>query len=136
MRRTILTLTLTLALAGCGPNLRQRVAPYPPEGKSPEAFSVDDASCASWAHTVASTSVALVATRVVVGGALGAGLGAGLGALAGSIVGDPYSGAALGATEGAVIGGVAGLTSSALDYDRSATEAYRNCMAAKGYVVR
>jgi len=61
--------------------------------------------------------------------------GAVQGAIAGSFFGMADSGAAIGAAMGGASGGLQGAAGGAAAQDQRLMAAYRNCMAARGYVV-
>lgn len=95
----------------------------------------DSAACDAWARASAGSGLDSTAAGGVGGAAVGSALGAGLGAIAGSFFGAADTGAALGAALGGVQGAAHGAAGSAAAWDARLTAAYRNCMAARGYVV-
>ena len=126
---------LCMGLAACGPPLSQRTAPYPAYGQPWERMSQDSMQCDSWARANAGSQGDAAAGGAVGGALVGAAVGAGLGAIAGSFFGMADSGAAIGAAMGGASGGLQGAADSAVAQDQRLMAAYRNCMAARGYVV-
>lgn len=134
--KSLLNLLVILAAAGgCGPALQQRVAPYPGYGQGFPQVQHDTAECDSWARSMAGSPGDATMGGAAVGALDGAATGAALGAIAGAIFGDAGSGAAFGAALGATSGGLGGAAGGAEAYDFRLVNAYRNCMAARGYVV-
>lgn len=133
----ILAVAVTTYVSGCSTpvNLQQRVAPYPGYGQSPMQMKHDSAQCESWAQSHANLSGDDAANGTLGGAALGSALGAGMGAIAGSFLESPREGAEIGASVGAARGAVEGAAGSAIAQDARLLAAYRNCMAARGYVV-
>lgn len=91
--------------------------------------------CEEWARANAGSAGASAGTGAAGGALVGAALGAGLGAVAGSFFGVADTGAALGAAMGGASGGLQGAAGGAAAQDARLMVAYRNCMAARGYVV-
>ena len=100
-----------------------------------ERMSQDSMQCDSWARANAGSQGNAAAGGAVGGALVGAAVGAGLGAIAGSFFGMADSGAAIGAAMGGASGGLQGAADSAVAQDQRLMAAYRNCMAARGYVV-
>jgi len=126
---------LCVGLVACGPPLSQRNAPYPAYDQSWERTSQDSMACDSWARANAGSQGDAAAGGAAGGALVGAAVGAGLGAIAGSFFGMADSGAAIGAAMGGASGGLQGAADSAAAQDQRLMTAYRNCMAARGYVV-
>jgi hypothetical protein len=135
--RLALPLALGLVSAACatvptGPG----VMVLPGQGKSFEAFQVDDAVCRQFAAQQTGTTTQQASGQSATGAAaIGTVLGAGLGAAIGAAAGDPGIGAAVGAGTG-LLGGTAVGVSRA---DAATTTvqgrydiAYLQCMYAKG----
>jgi Glycine-zipper domain len=136
-RHLALPLAVGLLAAACatvptGPG----VMVLPGQGKSFEAFQVDDMICRQFAAQQTGTTTERVSGQNSVGtAAIGTVLGAGLGAAVGAAAGDPGIGAAVGAGTG-LLGGTAvgvsradaAITTVQGRYDAS----YMQCMYAKG----
>jgi len=133
--RLPILLAVVTAVAACTPPLQQRVAAYPGYGQAWPQVQRDSAECDSWARGIAGAPGDSTAGGAAAGAVGGAAAGAALGAIAGAFLGDAGSGAAIGAALGGASGGLNGAAGGAEAYDLRLLTAYRNCMAAHGYVV-
>jgi len=125
---------LGVVLCGCAPiPLRNRLSPYPAQGQDYNRQLLDDQACTGFAYQQAATIPQ--GQGAAVGAVGGAAVGAASGAIAGAFWGAAGSGAAAGAALGGLLGVVNGSAADAQLQDQTALLAYRNCMAARGYVV-
>lgn len=127
-----------LALAGCAvaPPSGPSVMVMPGQGKSFDAFRVDDAACRQFAAQQTGIPPQAAANQSLVGSAaLGTVLGAAAGAAIGAAAGNPAAGAAIGAGSGAVLGTGYGLGAAQFSADSVQHRydiGYVQCMSAKG----
>jgi hypothetical protein len=132
-----LLLLAAVSLAGCatmppGPS----ILVMPGNGKSFEAFQVEDGVCRQWAQNQAGWNANQTVNENVAGGAIAGGaLGAAAGALIGAASGAAGPGAAIGAGAGLLGGAFLGATQApraGYEVQRRYDNAYQQCMYAKG----
>lgn len=135
--RAVWLLSVVAMLSGCatmppGPS----VSVMPGNGKSFDAFQVDDSVCREWAQNQAGWNANQTVNENVAGGAIAGGaLGAGAGALIGAASGNAGPGAAIGAGAGLLGGAVLGASQAPLaggEVQRRYDNAYVQCMYSKG----
>lgn len=131
MLKLLPALALLPLLAGCAqPPLGPTVQVIPGQGKSFDAFRIDQSGCMQYASQMVAGQAEQANAYGVGAAVLGTALGAGLGAAAGG-----GYGAGVGAASGAVLGtglGAAGSASAQPGIQGQYDNAYVNCMTAKG----
>ena len=136
-------LVSVLALSACAvaPPQGPSVMALPAQGKSFEAFQVDDAQCRGFAsQQTGGASAARAANNSAVGSALlGTALGAGLGAALGSVGGAVGAGAAIGGATGLRAGSAIGAGNAQAaggNVQARYDTAYTQCMYSRGNSVQ
>ncbi len=108
----------------------------PGQGKSFEAFQMDDSACRQWAQQQAGAPAnETVNQNLAGGGAIGTVMGAGLGAAIGSASGQAGAGAAIGALSGLFLGTAMATEpayAAGAAVQRRYDNAYQQCMYSKG----
>nr|WP_294545726.1 glycine zipper family protein [uncultured Rhodopila sp.] len=136
-------LVSVLALSACAvaPPQGPAVMALPAQGKSFEAFQMDDAQCRGFAsQQTGGASAAQAANNSAVGSALlGTALGAGVGAALGSVGGAVGAGAAIGGATGLLAGsaiGAGNANAAGGNIQSRYDTAYTQCMYSKGNSVQ
>ncbi len=131
MNKTLPALAAMLLLSACAQTpLGPTVQVIPGQGKSFEAFQIDQSGCMQYASQMVAGQAERANTYGVGAAVLGTALGAGLGAAAGG-----GYGAGVGAASGAALGtglGAAGSASAQAGIQGQYDNAYVGCMTAKG----
>lgn len=117
-------------LAACATTPPGPMIPVMPgAGKSPAAFSADQATCEHYAAKEVQGHIDAANNHQVINGVLGAALGAGLGA---AVAHNPATGAAIGGGAGALVGSTSGYGWEQGGIQRHYDMAYASCMSAHG----